>query len=95
LRLGVHDLLDDGEQVERAAGEPVDARHRHHVARGESLQHPQKLAPVGARPSLVKSQSFPTGVIVTNYKPDGTVKTGDFQLAEPSEAELERRRNLT
>ncbi len=44
---------------------------------------------------LVKSQSFPTGVIVANYYPDGAVKTGDFQLAEPSEAELERRRNLT
>jgi hypothetical protein len=43
----------------------------------------------------VKSQSFPTGVIVANYYPDGAVKTGDFQLAEPSEAELERRRNLT
>ena len=48
--------------------------------------------PVGLK--LVKSQSYPTGVIVANYKPDGAVKTGDFQLAEPSEAELERRRNL-
>jgi hypothetical protein len=44
---------------------------------------------------LVKSRSFPTGVIVANYQPDGAVKTGDFQLAEPSEAELERRRKLT
>jgi dihydrofolate reductase len=43
---------------------------------------------------LVKSQSFPTGVIVTKYVPDGAVKSGDFQLAEPSEAELERRRKL-
>ncbi len=52
----------------------------------------------GASPAglkLLKSQSFPTGVIVANYKPDGAVKTGDFQLAEPTEAELERRRNLT
>jgi dihydrofolate reductase len=52
----------------------------------------------GAMPAglkLVKSQSYPTGVIVANYKPDGAVKTGDFQLAEPSEAELERRRKLT
>ena len=40
-------------------------------------------------------QEDPTGVIVANYYPDGAVKTGDFQLAEPSEAELERRRNLT
>lgn len=44
--------------------------------------------------TLVKSQSYPTGVIVANYAPAGEVKTGDFQLAEPSEAELERRRNL-
>jgi dihydrofolate reductase len=44
---------------------------------------------------LVKSQSYRTGVIVANYQADGEVKTGDFQLAEPSEAELERRRNLT
>jgi len=48
----------------------------------------------GATPSglrLVKSQSYPTGVIVANYQPAGEVRTGDFQLAEPSEAELERR----
>jgi hypothetical protein len=32
---------------------------------------------------------------VANYKPDGAVKTGDFQLAEPTEAEPGRRRNLT
>ena len=48
-----------------------------------------------ARLKLLKSQSFPTGVIVANYQPDGAVKTGDFQLAEPTEAELERRRKLT
>ncbi len=44
---------------------------------------------------LVKSRSFPTGVIVANYVPDGAVRTGSFQLAEPSEAELERRRKLS
>ncbi len=52
----------------------------------------------GAMPAglkLSKSQSYPTGVIVANYKPDGAVKTGDFQLPEPTEAEHERRRNLT
>lgn len=51
----------------------------------------------GVTPSalkLVKSRSFPTGVVVSNYRPDGAVKTGSFQLAEPSAAELERRRNL-
>ena len=52
----------------------------------------------GATPGglkLVKSQSYPTGVIVANYKPEGAVKIGNFQLAEPSEAEMERRRKLT
>ena len=48
--------------------------------------------PAGLR--LVKSRSYPTGVIVANYTPDDAVKTGDFGLAEPSAAELERRRNL-
>jgi len=42
---------------------------------------------------LTRAQTYPAGVIVATYKPDGLVKTGDFQLAEPSEAELERRRN--
>jgi dihydrofolate reductase len=45
--------------------------------------------------ALVKSRSFPTGIIVADYKPDGAVKTGDFQLPGPSAAELERRRKLT
>jgi len=48
--------------------------------------------PAGLR--LVKSQAHPTGVIVASYVPAGDVRTGDFQLAEPSEAELNRRRNL-
>jgi dihydrofolate reductase len=48
--------------------------------------------PVGLR--LVRSQSYPTGVIVAHYEPAEKVRTGDFQLAEPSEVELERRRNL-
>jgi hypothetical protein len=37
LRLGVHDALDDGEQIEGAAREAVDARHCHHVAGGGCL----------------------------------------------------------
>ena len=44
---------------------------------------------------LVKSKTYPTGVIVANYVPDGTVKTGDFGQPQPSDAELERRRTLT
>jgi hypothetical protein len=49
LSLRVRDALDDGEQVEGAAGEAVDPRHRHHVAGGELAEHPVKLAPVGPR----------------------------------------------
>ncbi|HZT18623.1 MAG TPA: dihydrofolate reductase family protein [Dongiaceae bacterium] len=58
----------------------------------------KRLFPDGAVPAglkLVRAQSYPTGVIVATYRPDGAVKTGSFQLAEPSEAELERRRTLT
>ena len=56
------------------------------------------LGAVGAVPAglkLVKSQSYPTGVIVSTYRPEGAVMTGSFQLAEPSEAERGPRRNLT
>ncbi len=58
----------------------------------------KRLFPDGAVQAglkLVRAQSYPTGVIVATYRPDGAVKTGSFQLAEPSEAELERRRTLT
>jgi dihydrofolate reductase len=61
------------------------------------LGHGKRLFGDGANPAglkLVKSQSYPTGVIVANYAPAGEVKTGDLQKAEPSEAELERRRKL-
>jgi dihydrofolate reductase len=58
----------------------------------------KRLFGEGATPAglkLLKCRSFPTGVIVANYAADGAVKTGNFQLAEPTEAELERRRKLT
>lgn len=58
----------------------------------------KRLFGSGTTPSglkLIKSRSFPTGVIVANYVPDGAVKTGNFQLAEPSEAERERRSKLS
>jgi hypothetical protein len=49
LRPGVHDLLDDGKQVEGRARQSVDPRHCHHVAGGEGFQHPQRIAPGGLR----------------------------------------------
>ncbi|MFC6489280.1 dihydrofolate reductase family protein [Nitratireductor sp. GCM10026969] len=51
------------------------------------------VVPAGFR--LVSSKTSGTGVIMCRYVRDGTVKTGSFAMQEPSEAELERRRNLT
>ena len=53
----------------------------------------EDTAPCGLK--LAKSQSYPTGAIVATYLPDGAVKTGSFAAEEPSEAELQRRKNLT
>jgi hypothetical protein len=36
-------------QVEGTGCQPVDARHRHHVAEGQLAEHPVKLASVGPR----------------------------------------------
>ena len=49
LRLGVHNLLHDGEKVESAAREAVNPCHRHHVAGVEGVEHFEKLAPVVVR----------------------------------------------
>jgi hypothetical protein len=56
-------LLDDGEQVEGAARKAVDARHRHHVAGGEVLEHFEKLAAVvvRARDLLAVNPAAPFG----------------------------------
>ena len=44
---------------------------------------------------LVSSQVMPSGIIHAKYVPDGEVKTGSFEFETPTEAELERRKNLT
>jgi hypothetical protein len=49
LRLRVHDALDDAEQIEGAARQPVNPRYRHDVAGGQLAKHPVQLAPVGTR----------------------------------------------
>ena len=51
--------------------------------------------PVSCVVLVTRDAAGQTQHIVANYRPDGAVKTGDFQLAEPTEAELARRRNLT
>jgi dihydrofolate reductase len=43
---------------------------------------------------LTSSLTSKSGVMVGTYARDGAVKIGDFQHAEPSQAELERRRKL-
>ncbi|TPO12695.1 MULTISPECIES: dihydrofolate reductase family protein [unclassified Mesorhizobium] len=42
---------------------------------------------------LVKSQASTTGVIMATYERGGEIRTGSFAQQEPSEAELERRKN--
>ncbi|WP_274426591.1 dihydrofolate reductase family protein [Chelativorans sp. YIM 93263] len=58
----------------------------------------KKLFGAGAMPmgfKLVSSKVSDTGIIMTKYERAGAVETGSFGMEEPTEAELERRRNLT
>ena len=58
----------------------------------------KKLFGAGARPGAFKltgATVSPSGVIVAAYERAGEVRTGDFTMGQPTEAELERRRNLT
>ncbi|WP_395613153.1 dihydrofolate reductase family protein [Allosphingosinicella sp.] len=43
---------------------------------------------------LLSSRTSTTGVIMSCYRPRGPIRIGDFQLAEPSAAELARREKL-
>lgn len=44
--------------------------------------------------TLESSRTSTTGVVMSRYVPRGPIRIGDFQLAEPSEAELARRAKL-
>ena len=44
---------------------------------------------------LVSSRVSGSGVTVKKYGRDGQIRTGNFQMEPPTEAELRRRRNLT
>lgn len=44
---------------------------------------------------LVSSRTTPSGVIFNRYVRGGEVRPGSFEFAQPTEAELERRRKLT
>jgi dihydrofolate reductase len=43
---------------------------------------------------LMDSKTSSTGVVIGTYVPAGEIVTGSFALDEPTEAEIERRRNL-
>jgi dihydrofolate reductase len=43
---------------------------------------------------LMSSSISTTGVIIARYRPDGPVRIGSFQLAEPSPAEVARRARM-
>jgi dihydrofolate reductase len=50
----------------------------------------------GAMPAafkLIKSQASSTGVIMATYERSSEIKTGSFVTGEPSDAEIERRKN--
>jgi dihydrofolate reductase len=49
---------------------------------------------VPAALKLTGSKPFPSGVIMATYEPAGEVKKGSFTLENPSEDEIERRKNL-
>jgi dihydrofolate reductase len=58
----------------------------------------KKLFVDGSSPGalkLVSSKVSGSGVTVNKYVRDGQVRTGNFQMDPPTEAELRRRRNLT
>jgi len=58
----------------------------------------KRLFGAGAQPvglKLTSSQVTPNGLIIATYVPDGEVKTGSFEFDTPTDAELERRKNLT
>ena len=42
---------------------------------------------------LAKSQTSSTGVIMATYERSGEIKVGSFVSGEPSNAEIERRKN--
>jgi dihydrofolate reductase len=57
----------------------------------------KRLFGTGAHPAglaLVDSKASTSGVVISTYKPAGAIKTGSFELVEPTPVELERRRKM-
>lgn len=62
-----------------------------------ALGRGKRLFGAGTRPAAFKlktSSVSPNGVLISAYERAGDVATGSFALEEPTEAELERRRNM-
>lgn len=53
----------------------------------------EDATPAGLK--LLKSTVSPSGVVIASYERAGEVRTGSFALEEPTEAELERRKQLS
>lgn len=56
----------------------------------------KKLFGSGAMPAafkLTRSQASTTGVLMASYERSGEIKTGSFAPEQPSEAEIQRRKN--
>jgi dihydrofolate reductase len=57
----------------------------------------KRLFGQGAKPEALKLTAntiSTTGVIMSVYERDGAIKTGTFELAQPSEAEIKRRERM-
>jgi dihydrofolate reductase len=57
----------------------------------------KRLFASGATPAafrLTKSTTSPSGVLLANYERAGAVPTGSFAMEQPTEAEIERRKQL-
>jgi dihydrofolate reductase len=79
--LFAHDLVDELTVLVF----PVILGSGKRLFQGKAVPHALKLT---------SSLTSTSGVMVGKYARDGAVRTGDFQHAEPSAAELERRRTL-
>jgi hypothetical protein len=67
--LGFRHVPNDGEQVERAARQSVDAGDRHYVAGGEGLEQFEEFAPVAVRARYLLAVNL--GAARAAYQPPG------------------------
>jgi hypothetical protein len=85
----VHDLFDDGKQVERRAGKAVDPRRGHDIAGAKGGQHPQKFASVGscARHLLAENLRAPGGLQLLKLGVERLAVGADSGIADQARGE--------